>query len=383
MTLLDWSIILGVIIFAAWGFRQGAVIGISSLIGFVGGTLVGVNVAGRLLENGNDSPYTPLLALAAALLVGGILAEVALLLGYRLRVRFTSLGARRIDGAVGAILLAAFAIGIVWVGAAAITQSRANKELRHTIRTSAVVKELNAILPPSNGILEAISRIDPVPQINGPAPNVAAPDSAIARDPDVQRAARSTVRVIGSACGYGIEGSGWVAAAGVVVTNAHVVAGENDTAVEAMGTGTQLSARVLWFDSRNDLSILYVPGLTAPALQLLTETEKGTSGAVIGYPLNGPLDVQPARIGATSTVISDDIYGSGPITRRMTTFRGTVRHGNSGGPIVDDQGRVRTTVFAAKSDSDNSRGYGVPGQQISEALSQIDVNRTTSTGACT
>jgi S1-C subfamily serine protease len=140
---------------------------------------------------------------------------------------------------------------------------------------------------------------------------------------------------------------------------------------------------VLWFDSRNDLSILYVPGLTAPALQLLTETEKGTSGAVIGYPLNGPLDVQPARIGATSTVISDDIYGSGPITRRMTTFRGTVRHGNSGGPIVDDQGRVRTTVFAAKSDSDNSRGYGVPGQQISEALSQIDVNRTTSTGACT
>jgi S1-C subfamily serine protease len=383
MSLLDATIILGVVIFAVWGFRQGAVIGVSSLIGFLGGTVVGVNVAGRLLENGNDSPYTPLVALAAALLVGGILAEIALLIGYRLRVRFTSLGARRIDGAVGALLLAAFAIGVVWVGAAAITQSRANKDLRKEIRSSAVVKQLNALLPPSTGVLDALARIDPVPQINGPAPNVAAPDSAIARDPDVQRATQSTVRVIGSACGYGIEGSGWVASGGVVVTNAHVVAGETDTAVQLLGTGPQLSAQTVWFDAKNDLAILYVPGLTAPPLQLITETEKGTSGAVIGYPLNGPLDIQPARIGGTSTVVSDDIYGGGPVTRRMTTFRGTVRHGNSGGPIVDSEGRVRTTVFAAKSDSDNSRGYGVPGEQIAEALTQVDVNRRVSTGGCT
>lgn len=383
MSLLDWTIILGVVVFAAWGFRQGAVIGVSSLIGFVGGTLVGVNVAGRLLENGNDSPYTPLLALAAALLVGGILAEIALLIGYRLRVRFTTLGARRIDGAIGAVLLAAFAIGIVWVGAAAITQSRANKDLRREIRTSTVVKQLNALLPPSTGVLDALSRIDPVPQINGPAPNVSAPDSAVARDPDVQRATQSTVRVIGSACGYGIEGSGWVAAGRLVVTNAHVVAGEIDTAVQVMGGGPQLAAQAIWFDAKNDLAILYVPGLTAPPLELVLDTAKGTSGAIIGYPLNGPLDVQPARIGATSTVVSDDIYGAGPITRRMTTFRGMVRHGNSGGPIVDEAGRVRTTVFAAKSDSDNSRGYGVPGEQISQALALADINRAVSTGGCT
>jgi S1-C subfamily serine protease len=383
MSLLDWTIILGVVVFAAWGFRQGAVIGISSLIGFIGGTIVGINVAGRLLASGNDSPYTPLLALAAALLVGGILAELALLAGYRLRVRFTSRGARRVDGTVGAVLLAFFAIGIVWVGAAAINQSRANKNLRREVRASVVVKQLNALLPPSTGVLDALARIDPVPQINGPAPNVSAPDSAVARDPDVQRAAQSTVRVVGSACGYGIEGSGWVASGGVVVTNAHVVAGETDTAVQALGSGPQLAAQPIWFDAKNDLSILYVPGLTAPPLQLVTDTAKGTSGAIIGYPLNGPLDLQPARIGATSTVVSDDIYGGGPVTRRMTTFRGTVRHGNSGGPIVDVEGRVRTTVFAAKSDSDNSRGYGVPGEQISEALAQVDINRPVSTGGCT
>jgi S1-C subfamily serine protease len=383
MTILDWAIILGVVLFAAWGFKQGAVIGVSSLIGFIGGTWVGVNVAGRLLESGNDSPYTPLLALAAALLVGGILAEIALMVGYQLRVRFTSLSARRLDGAVGALLLAAFAVGIVWVGAAAITQSRANQDLRKTIRTSAVVKQINALLPPSSGVLDALSRIDPVPQINGPAPNVPAPDSAIAADPNVRNAARSTVRVTGSACGYGIEGSGWVAGSATVVTNAHVVAGETDTAVQLMGGGPQYRASVLAFDARNDLAILFAPGLSAPPLQLVTDTEKGTSGAIIGYPLNGPLDIQPARIGATSTVVSDDIYGNGPITRRMTTFRGKVRHGNSGGPIVDAEGRVRTTVFAAKSDSDNTRGYGVPGPQIAEALAKIDVNRVVSTGGCT
>ncbi|MGB1583803.1 MAG: MarP family serine protease [Solirubrobacterales bacterium] len=382
MTLLDYSIVIAVVLFAAWGFRQGAVIGVSSMLGFLGGTIVGVNIAGMLLERGNDSPYTPLFALAAALLVGGIIAEFTMAIGYRLRVRFTSRTARRVDGTVGAMLLTAFAIGVVWVGAAALTQSRADKNLRQTIRESAVVKQINAALPPTGGILDALARIDPVPQINGPSPNVAAPDSEIARDPDVQRATESTVRVLGTACGYGVEGSGWVAGNSTVVTNAHVVAGQTDTTVQAKGRGSQIRATVLFFDSRNDLAVLYAPGLIANPLTLVESTDKGTSGAIIGFPLNGPLDIQPARIGATSTVLSDDIYGSGPITRRMTSFRGLVRHGNSGGPIVDAAGRVRSTVFAAKSDSDNKRGYGVPGKQIAEALAQVDPSRTVSTGAC-
>lgn len=382
MTILDWSIVLAIILFASWGFRQGAVIGVSSMLGFLGGTLVGVNLAGWLLQRGNDSPYTPLFALAAALLVGGIIAEITMAIGYRLRVRFTSRNARRVDGTVGAALLAAFAIGIVWVGAAALTQSRTDKKLRETIRASAVIGQINAALPPTGGILDALARIDPVPQINGPSPNVSAPDSAIARDPEVQQATQSTVRVLGTACGYGVEGSGWVARNGVIVTNAHVIAGQSDTTVQLQGRGANFRSTVLFFDARNDLAILYAPGLIARPLELVTKTDKGTSAAIVGYPLNGPLDIQPARIGATSTVLSDDIYGAGPITRRMTSFRGWVRHGNSGGPVIDEQGRVRTTVFAAKSDSDNKRGYGVPGEQIQEALSQIDPSRTVGTGPC-
>lgn len=383
MTMLDWTIVLGIVLFAVWGFRQGAVIGVASLFGFAAGTWVGTQVAGQLLTRGSDSPYTPLLALAAALVAGGITAEITLAVGYRFRSQFTSLNARRVDGAVGAILLSAFAIGIVWIAAAAITQSRANKNLRQTIRASEVVKQINAVMPPSSGVLDALSHIDPVPQINGPAPNVPAPDSRIAADPDVQRAAESTVRVMGTACGYGIEGSGWVAGNGIVVTNAHVIAGERDTTVQQLGSGNQISAVPIWFDAKNDLAILSAPGLIARPLNLIESTERGTSAAIIGYPLNGPLDIQPARIGGTSTVISDDIYGTGPITRRMTTFRGLVRHGNSGGPIVDADGQVRSTVFAAKSDSDNTRGFGVPGKQIREALDKADVSRAVSTGACT
>lgn len=383
MSLLDWSILLAVLAFAIWGFRQGAVLGVSSLIGFFGGTLVGVNVASRLLESGNDSPYTPLLALVAALITGGLLAEAALMIGYRLRVRFTSRSANSVDGTIGAILLAAFAVGVVWVGAAAITQSRANQQLRQEIRNSGVIQQINAVLPPSTGILEAIARIDPVPQINGPSANVEAPANAIAADPDVLRAARSTVRVLGTACGYGVEGSGWVAGGGLVVTNAHVIAGEQDTSVQLGGSGPQILAQPVWFDAKNDLAILYVPGLIAQPLPLITKTQKGTGGAIIGYPLNGPLKISPARFGATSTVISDDIYGGGPITRRMTTFRGEVRHGNSGGPIVDADGNVRSTVFAAKSDSDNTSGFGVPGEQIAEALAKVNPNIPVSTGNCT
>jgi S1-C subfamily serine protease len=383
MSLLDWSIVFGIVAFAFWGFRQGAVLGVSSLVGFAGGTLVGVKVAGKLLESGNDSPYTPLLALVAALVTGGLLAELVLAVGYRLRVRFTSRGADRFDGALGAVLLAAFAVGIVWVGAAAIVQSRSNKDLRRQIRTSAVIKEINAVLPPSGGILEAISRIDPVPQIKGPSANVPPPSPAIAQAPGVIRAAQSTVRVLGTACGYGIEGSGWVAGGGVVVTNAHVVAGELDTTVQQTGSGLQLRAQVVWFDPKDDIAVLYAPGLIVQPLRLVTDSPKALSTAIIGYPLNGPLVISPARLGATSTVIADDIYGGGPITRRMTTFRGLVRHGNSGGPIVDAEGNVRSTVFAAKSDSDNTRGFGVPGEQIAEALAQMNVNAPVSTGTCT
>lgn len=383
MTLLDWLIVLFVVALAVRGFRNGAVIGGSSLVGLLGGIWLGTHLAGKLLEGGSASPYAPLFALAAALIVGVVIGELTLALGFKLRMRFTSHIARRIDGVLGAVLLGSFALGIVWAGSAAIMQSRSGGTLRDGFRRSAVVHRLNAIAPPTGGLLNVLARIDPLRQVKGPSTNVPAPDSQIVFDPDVRVAAASTVRISGTACGYGVEGSGWVAGAGLVVTNAHVVAGETDTTVQSGGAGPSIAATTVWFDPRNDLALLSAPSLRAPSLRLeTTAAEKGLSAAIIGYPLNGPLDIEPARLGVTQYAITDDIYGGGPITRPMTSFRGLVRHGNSGGPLVDESGYVRSTVFASQVGSGDGRGYGVPGTVIREALDSVNTSVAVSTGAC-
>lgn len=189
------------------------------------------------------------------------------------------------------------------------------------------------------------------------------------------------MRILGSACGLGVEGSGWVAGDGLIVTNAHVVAGQSDTIVQRGGEGASLDATVVHFDARNDVAVLAVAGLGLPALQLSSNPASGTAGAILGYPLNGPFDVRAARIGATRTVLSDDAYGNGPVSRSLTTLRGRVRSGNSGGPVVDAAGRVLTTVFAATT-SGRPGGYGVPNAIVRRAVAAGSRGVAVSSGPC-
>jgi S1-C subfamily serine protease len=188
---------------------------------------------------------------------------------------------------------------------------------------------------------------------------VAAPPSIAGNTPALTRAQRSVVRVVGIACGIGIEGSGWVIAPGQVMTNAHVVAGETDTTVEIAGDPPDRPATVVRFDPRNDVAILDVPGLGLPALTLAAAPAAGTAGVILGYPLDGPFAAESARIGATATVETQDAYGRGPLARVLTSIRGLIRPGNSGGPVVDDAGTVLTTVFAATTSPGPHGGYGV------------------------
>jgi len=224
------------------------------------------------------------------------------------------------------------------------------------------------VLPPSGPILQALARFDPFPSIRGPAANVPPPNSRIARDPEVRAAGRSVVRVLGTACGLGVQGSGWVARDGIVVTNAHVVAGQDDTTVQLGGDGPSVDAQAVWYDPRNDLAILRVSGIggTRP-LRLNVDAKPGTSAAVLGFPENGPYDVRPARLGQTATVLTQDSYGRGPVQRTITSLRGLVRHGNSGGPVVDGSGRVVATVFAAAAGRGRA-GYAVPDSVVRSAL---------------
>ncbi len=381
MTTLDWIIVAFVALMAVWGYLQGLIVGALSLAGFAAGAVLGSRVGPQLLEDGSRSPYAPLFALLGSLLVGGILASALEVLGFRMRRRLPdSLGV--LDGIGGAALVAALGLGLAWIGGAVALQTPGARELREPIQRSAILSELNAHLPPSGAIIRALARFDPFPQIEGPDPGVGPPNAAIARDPDVRRAGRSVVKVLGTACGLGVEGSGWLAADGVVVTNAHVVAGERDTRVLVRGHGPGLDAEAVWFDPRNDIAVLRVPGMTAPALELAPSPRSGTSAAILGFPLNGPYDVRPGRIGITRTVISSDAYGRGPVRRLMTSLRGTVRSGNSGGPMVDGRARVLTTVFAATTRGPRG-GYGVPNGIVRRALSRIGGAGTpVSTGAC-
>ena len=386
MTELDWAIVAVATILACLGSRRGFIVGVLSFGGFTLGAFLGTRLGPLLLSRGSSSPYAPAFGLVGALLAGAILAGVLEGLGFRLRRALFLPGLGLLDGLLGAALGAALGLGIVWILAAVAAQTPGQAALRADIQRSAILRELNQLLPPSGSILNALARLDPLPQLAGPSPDVAAPEPRVARDPGVRVASRSVVRVLGTACGLAIEGSGWVAQPGVVVTNAHVVAGEQDTTVEVGGSSPSLPVQPIAFDPTVDLAVLRVPDLGLPALSLAGEPASGTAGAILGYPENGPFDARPGRIGRTQDVITENAYGQGPVTRLLTPLRGLVRPGNSGGPLVDGAGQVLTTVFAGTVGGGPRGGYGVANATVAHVLAAADrvgPGVQVSTGGCT
>jgi S1-C subfamily serine protease len=387
VTQLDWLIVAFASILAVFGYRQGFIVGALSFCGFIVGAFLGTRLAALALPQGSASPYAPAFGLLGALLGGAVLASGLEGVGFRLRRVLIVPGMGLLDGVLGAALGAALALAIVWIAAAVAGQASVTNQVRADIQRSAILRRLNQVLPPTGPILNALARLDPLPSITGPSPDVAAPEPAIAHAPDVSAASRSIVRVDGTACGLAIEGSGWVAAPDLVVTNAHVVAGESDTTVEVGGQPPSLVAEPVAFDATHDLAVLHVGELNLPALGFASETASGTPGAILGYPENGPFDVQPARIGRTQDVLTQNAYGQGPVTRLLTPLRGLVRPGNSGGAVVDDDGRVLTTVFAATVGGQPHGGYGVANETVEtvlrEAVQRERERVQVSTGPCT
>jgi S1-C subfamily serine protease len=385
VTGIDWLILGFALAMGFWGYQQGLIVGVLSLGGFAIGAFLGSRLGPALLPEGSHSPYAPATALAGAFLIGGIVAVS--LEGVALTMRRRLLGRRgRRPGLMiaestgGALLLVALALGLAWLFGAVALNAPGGKDLRTAVQRSAILRALNGAFPPSSSLINALHRIDPRVAVSGPSPDVAPPDSKIAQDPDVRAAGDSVVRVLGTACGLGVEGSGWIAAPDLVVTNAHVVAGESDTTVTPAGSSVSLDAVAVHYDSTNDLSLLHVNGLGGRPLSLSTDVQSGTPGAVLGYPENGPFTIAPARIGVTGPVVTEDSYGQGPITRELTALRGEVRSGNSGGPLVDGAGRVMGTVFAATTEG-KPGGYAVPNDVVANALN--DSSGEVSTGACT
>jgi S1-C subfamily serine protease len=383
VTGVDWLIVAFAALLALYGYMQGFIVGVLSLAGFAIGAFLGTRLAPLILPSGSRSPYAPLFGLLGALVAGGVLASGFEGLGVHARAALRLPGLRTVDGLLGAALTACVGLGIAWIVGAVALQSSGSRPLREDIQRSAILSELDQLLPPSGPILHALARFDPLPSVRGPAADVPPPTVGILAAPAVRRAARSVVRVVGTACGLGIEGSGWVAGHDLVVTNAHVVAGENDTVVEPGGASPGLAARVLDFDPRDDVAVLSVPGLNEPTLPLAADPRPGIAAAILGYPLDGPFDAEPGRIGQTREVSTEDAYGRGPVLRSITSLRGRVRPGNSGGPMVDQAGQVVATVFAAiVGSSSGEGGFAVPNALVRQQLAVAARNQTVSTGPC-
>jgi S1-C subfamily serine protease len=377
VTVVDWVALGLVALLAVAGATRGLVAGVLSIAGIVGGAIIGAKVGPLFLPQGQQSPYMPVAALAGAILLAVLLEGAGSLAGsaFRSRLRFRPL--RAVDSFGGLVLGGVTAIVIVWVLGAVALQVPGQRELRREAQRSAILRQLNHVVPPRQ-LLDALARVDPFPQITGPLAQVPPPDPSVLREPGVRRSADSVVRIVGTACGLGVVGSGWVAKPNLVVTAAHVVAGQQRMTVQVSG-GPSVEAVPVAFDSRNDVAVLRVPAgsLHARPLQFV-DGQEGTRVAIVGYPENHGLTAAPGRVGQTTRFVSRDAYGNGPVLRLVTTVRGRIRPGNSGGPAIDEQGRVQATVFAARIGVDS--GYGVPSSLVRDAHGSVQ--RSVSTGPC-
>jgi uncharacterized membrane protein required for colicin V production len=373
----DWIAIAIVLLSALGGLRRGLVLSAFSLVGLAVGAYVGSRIAPHVLHGGSSSTWTPVAGLIGAV-VGAILLQFgALVAGSFIRggLRLTPL--RLIDSAGGLLLGGAIGVAVVWVAASVALLSPGQTTLRQEVERSAIVKQLDSALPPRT-LLNLLARIDPFPSIVGPRAPSLPPSRGVLRDPAIRAAATRVVKVLGTACGVGVEGSGWFAGRNLIVTAAHVVAGESDTIVRIPGQPLPAPAAVVVLDVHNDVAVLRITGSDLQPLRL-ADPQSGAPVAILGYPLDGGLTATPGRMGRTATVLTQDALGRGPVARTITAMAGQVEHGDSGGPVIDRAGKVESSVFAARLGS--ASGYGVPPSIIRSDLAQAG-QQPVSTGSC-
>ena len=389
MNLLDWLLLLLVLTYALSGYWQGFITGAFATTGLLLGGLVGVWLAPAALGDADPSVLVSLGALFIVILCASLGQAALQFAGARLRDRITWQPARALDAVGGAVLSSAAVLLVAWALGVAISGSGISG-ITGLVRSSTVLAKVDQVLPASAD--SALSAFNDVvgsgffPQYLDPfAPERIVPvppgPERLLRDPDVVDAEASVLKITGTNdCGRGVEGSGFVYADGRVMTNAHVVAGVDDPVVEI--DGDTVSAEVVHYNEDVDVAVLALDTSALPTLAFDDEAREGDGVAILGYPQDGPYDVQVGRIRAEQRLRSPDIYGDGSVLREVYSLRGLVRPGNSGGPIVSSAGDVVGVVFAA-SVTDPDTGYALTAAQVAQnAAAGVSNSDPVSTGDC-
>jgi S1-C subfamily serine protease len=387
VTALDLLLLAMLAVAAYSGYRRGFLMQLVTYAGLGVGLVVGMVLAPVVGRWANDPAEQAGLVLGTILVLGGLGNAIGWTVGRPLRAKAQETSLRRADAIGGSAMSATASLLVIWLLAQSLIAGP-SPTLSREIKGSAVVRTLDAVLPPppslvrearrfltSIGFPDVFAGLPPAPV--GRVPGATAADVRAA----VAAAGDSTVQVIGQACDRIQEGSGFVVASGYVVTNAHVVAGDVETHLELP---ERLPATVVAFDPDLDLAVLRVEGLDAGSLDLVgEELGRGTTGAVLGFPGGGAFDAEPAAVRRPLTATGHDIYGKGAVTRDVYELQTLVRPGNSGGPFVLPNGHVAGVVFAASS-TDDAVGYAIESADVAPIVEDA-VGRTTavSTGPCT
>ena len=277
------------------------------------------------------------------------------------------------DGIGGAVANSVAVLIVAWV-AASVLGASSSPLVTSAIRDSRLLGAVQDAMPDTTPgwFSRATSALTEAgfPQVFNPFENestaeVAAPTGDSVTAAATRAAQRSTVKVEGVAGTQGREGSGFVYATEHVMTNAHVVAGIDEPTVRVGGVGRTYEARVVLFDPRKDVAVLYVPDLRAPVLDFDDDADRGDSAVVAGYPQDGDLNLQAATVANRVQARGQNIYNDTIVTREIYSIRSTVRPGNSGGPLLTTDGRVYGVVFA-RSTSDAETGYVLTADEVAE-----------------
>jgi len=385
---VDIVIVVWVVLAALRGRSLGALTQLLSLVGFVAGLAIGavvaVPIAGHLHIDVARTVVTVAIVLGIAVL-GAIGGNT---LGKWANVTMRRLHLGTVDAIAGAAVAALGALLSAWLVAGLFTQSSVGW-LARPIQHSAVLTALDAVMPPVPSVIaraQAFVSNEVFPlafaAVTQPSTSSVPLPTATETSALAVRTSPSVLKVTASGgCGVTRVGTSFVVGTGLVLTDAHVVAGEPDLTVT--DGAHAVAATLVVFDPSLDVAVLRVPGLRLRPVPLNpTVVSTGTTATVIGFPGGGPRTATPAGIAGALTAQGRDIYGGGLASREIYAVTATVLPGNSGSPLVT--GNAAVGMVFSRSLSQARLAYAIRASDlVPEVAAASRATRTVGAGACT